>query len=155
MDKRFLKNALFGYSKTSVCEYIAQVNEEFSNRLLSLTDEHKKEKNELKSKMEVLETELAEYKRVHGDITTALVEARKYATTLKQQAEEDDRRMREENAEKYKVQETRLSSYITEIEELREQLTHFVANTEKQLQGYLQSANDIASKYEIEKENDS
>lgn len=155
MEKIILKNALFGYSKTSVCEYIAQVNEEFSNRLLSITDEHQKEKNELKSKMEALETELAEYKRVHGDITTALIEARKYATTLKQQAEEDDRRIREENAEKYKVQETRLASYITEVEELREQLTNFVANSEKQLQGYLQSANNIASKYEIEEERDS
>ena len=35
MDKDILKSALFGYSKISVCQYIATMNEEFNAKLMS------------------------------------------------------------------------------------------------------------------------
>ena len=42
MEKKTFKTSLFGYSKTSVCEYIAQINEEFSQRLMDVSEENKK-----------------------------------------------------------------------------------------------------------------
>ena len=38
MDKEILKSALFGYSKISVCQYIATMNEEFNAKLIGEVD---------------------------------------------------------------------------------------------------------------------
>ena len=35
MDKEILKTAMFGYSKISVCQYIATMNEEFNDKLMA------------------------------------------------------------------------------------------------------------------------
>ena len=76
MDKGIIKSAFFGYSKTSVCEYIADMNEKFSHQILELENEHRKEKEELKGRLEATEKELNEYKKAHGDIANALLEAK-------------------------------------------------------------------------------
>ena len=69
MEKRLLKTTLFGFSKTDVCEYIAKVNADFSKKLLTLSEEHKTEKDALTQKIADLEAELAKYKKVYADIS--------------------------------------------------------------------------------------
>ena len=102
MDKGIIKSAFFGYSKTSVCEYIASKNEEFSRQLIELEKEHKKEKDELKGKIEAAEKEFAEYKKAHGEIANALLEAQQYAASLKQKAVEENECLVAENQRLHK-----------------------------------------------------
>ena len=132
MEKRLLKTALFGYSKTDVCEYIADVNAEFSKKLLTLSEEQKTEKAALTQKIATLEAELAEYKKVHTDISTALLEAQQYSLSLRKKAEEEDGRIREENAKKHQAETLRLNRYIYAINELREKLASLAALAETQ-----------------------
>ncbi len=132
MEKRLLKTTLFGFSKTDVCEYIAKVNADFSKKLLTLSEEHKTEKDALTQKIATLEAELAEYKKVHTDISTALLEAQQYSLSLRKKAEEEDGRIREENAKKHQAETLRLNRYIYAINELREKLASLAALAETQ-----------------------
>lgn len=148
MEKKLLKSALFGYSKTSVCEYIAAVNEEFSQKLMESAEEHKKEKEEWKERTAALEQELAEYKKVHQDVATALMEAQRYASSLKQKAEADDSLFRAETERKHKMQTERLTAYITAINKLREGLAAFSIQTDEKLLEYLHQGTALLNEYE-------
>lgn len=57
MDLKNMKKSLFGFSKKDVCEYIAQLNDEFSK---ALNEEKEKEKNvlsEMQSNIDMLEVQ--------------------------------------------------------------------------------------------------
>ena len=151
MDKGIMKNAFFGYSKTSVCEYIAAMNEEFSRQILELENEHRKEKEELKGRLEATEKELDEYKKAHGDIANALLEAKQYAASLKQRAEEENERLAAENKRIHKEQTERLARYEAAVDKLRRELSVFTADTDEKLTAYFGKAEDIAKEFEEEK----
>lgn len=151
MDKGIMKNAFFGYSKTSVCEYIAAMNEEFSRQILELEKENKKEREELKDRLEATEKELNEYKNAHGDIANALLEAKQYAASLKQRAEEENERLAAENKVLHKEQTERLARYEAAVDKLRSELSVFTADTDEKLAAYYNKAEDIAKEFEEEK----
>lgn len=148
MDKGIIKSTFFGYSKTSVCEYIADMNEKFSHQILELENEHRKEKEELKVKLETIEKELYEYKKAHGDIANALLEAKQYAASLKQRAEEENEQLVAENKRLHKEQSDRLELYATSIDKLRTELSFFTADTDEKLAAYYNKAEDIAKEFE-------
>lgn len=148
MDKGIIKSALFGYSKTSVCEYIASVNEEFSRQLLELEKEQKREKDELKAKLEAAEKELDEYKKAYGNIANALVDAQQYAASLKQKAEEEHQLLVAENQRLNNEQTQRLSLYTFSIDRLRDELSSFTAETDEKLSAYYNKAKDISKEFE-------
>ena len=87
MDKDILKSALFGYSKISVCQYIAKMNEEFNAKLMAETDSFREERSRQQKKIEELEAELAVHKQNACDVGTMLLEAGQYAEQLRQQAQ--------------------------------------------------------------------
>ena len=148
MDKGIMKNAFFGYSKTSVCEYIAAMNEEFSRQILELEKEHKKEREELKGRLEATEKELNEYKNAHGEIASALLDAKQYAASLKQKADEETERLAAENKRLHKEQTERLASYAAAVDKLRSELSVFTADTDEKLAAYFGKAEDIAKEFE-------
>ena len=148
MDKGIIKSAFFGYSKTSVCEYIADMNEKFSHQILELENEHRKEKEELKGRLEATEKELNEYKKAHGDIANALLEAKQYAASLKQKAEEENERLVAENKRLHKEQSERLALYAAAVDKLRSELSVFTADTDEKLAAYYNKAEDIAKEFE-------
>lgn len=148
MDKGIIKNAFFGYSKTSVCEYIADINEKFSHQILELENVHRKEKEELKVKLETTQKELDEYKKAHGDIANALLEAKQYAASLKQRTEEENERLAAENKRLHKEQSERLALYATAVDKLRSELSVFTADTDEKLAAYYNKAEDIAKEFE-------
>ena len=148
MDKGITKSAFFGYSKTSVCEYIASKNEEFSRQLIELEKEHKKEKDELKGKIEAAEKELAEYKKAHGEIANALLEAQQYAASLKQKAVEENERLIAENQRLHKEQSDRLALYAAAVDRIRSDLSVFTADTDKRLAEYCSQAENIEKEFE-------
>ena len=84
MDKEILKSALFGYSKISVCQYIATINEEFNAKLMAETDSFREERSRLQKKIDDLEAELAVHKQNACDVGTMLLEAGQYAEQLRQ-----------------------------------------------------------------------
>ena len=89
MDKEILKTALFGYSKISVCRYIATMNEEFNAKLMAETESFREERTRLHKKIDDLEAELATYKQTANDIGEALLDAHRHADQIRQQAEAD------------------------------------------------------------------
>ena len=89
MDKEILKNALFGYSKISVCQYIATMNEEFNAKLMAEADSFREERSRLQKKIDDLEAELSVHKQNACDVGTILLEAGQYAEQLRQQAQEE------------------------------------------------------------------
>ena len=89
MDKEILKSALFGYSKISVCQYIATMNEEFNAKLMAEADSFREERSRLQKKIDDLEAELAAHKQNACDVGTMLLEAGQYAEQLRQQAQEE------------------------------------------------------------------
>ena len=89
MDKEILKSALFGYSKISVCQYIATMNEEFNAKLMAEADSFREEHSRQQKKIDDLEAELAVHKQNACDVGTMLLEAGQYAEQLRQQAQEE------------------------------------------------------------------
>ena len=87
MDKEILKSALFGYSKISVCQYIATMNEEFNAKLMAEEDSFREEHSRQQKKIDDLEAELAVHKQNACDVGTMLLEAGQYAEQLRQQAQ--------------------------------------------------------------------
>ena len=94
MDKEILKSALFGYSKISVCQYIATMNEEFNAKLMAEADSFREERSRLQKKIDDVEAELAAHKQNACDVGTMLLEAGQYAEQLRQQAQEEAAQLR-------------------------------------------------------------
>jgi hypothetical protein len=91
MDKGILKNALFGYSKISVCQYIATMNEAFNAKLTAETDAFREERLSLQKKIDDLEAELAACRQSVCDVGVMLLEAGQHAEQflrLRQEFEE-------------------------------------------------------------------
>lgn len=122
MDYRFLKTSLFGYSKSRVCEYIAYMNAQFSERLMAVTEENKQERNALLEKIASLEKELSEYKRTHGEIASAILDAKEYGAELKRKAEKETAQMRMEIAREKNVLDSQLDNCLKDMNELCELL---------------------------------
>jgi cell division septum initiation protein DivIVA len=98
MDKKILKSALFGYSKISVCQYIATMNEEFNAKLMAEADSFREERSRLQKKIDDLEAELATHKQNACDVGTVLLEAGQYAKQIRQQAQVEVKQTQEEAA---------------------------------------------------------
>ena len=119
MDKEILKSALFGYSKISVCQYIATMNEEFNAKLMAETDSFREERSRLQKKIDDLEAELAVHKQNACDVGAMLLEAGQYAEQLRQQAQEEAAellRQAQEEAEQLRFQtKTETDQFLLEI----------------------------------------
>ena len=87
MDKDVIKSALFGYSKISVCQYIATMNEEFNAKLMAEAASFREERTKLQKKIDDLELELVAHKQNACDVGTMMLEAGQYAEQLRQQEE--------------------------------------------------------------------
>lgn len=89
-----LKVGLFGYKKASVYQYIASMEEEFSLKLMEKDSQIKNTEEQYQTRLRQLEGELTEIKNLYESqknqqmvIASTLLEAKRYAETLKIQAE--------------------------------------------------------------------
>ena len=121
MDKEILKSALFGYSKISVCQYIATMNEEFNAKLMAEADSFREERSRLQKKIDDLEAELSVHKQNACDVGTMLLEAGQYAEQLRQQAQDEAALLRlqaQEEAEQLRSQaKNETDQFLLEIKE--------------------------------------
>ena len=119
MNKEILKSALFGYSKISVCQYIATMNEEFNATLMAEADSFREERSRMQKKIADLEAELAVCKQNTCDVGAMLMEAGQYAEQLRQQAQEEAAeilRQANEEAEQLRSQATNeMDQFLLEI----------------------------------------
>lgn len=126
MDKEILKSALFGYSKISVCQYIATMNEEFNAKLMAETDSFREEHSKQQKKIDDLEAELAVHKQNACDVGTMLLEAGQYAEQLRQQAQAEAAellRQAQEEAEQLRQQtQEEAAELLRQTQEEAEQL---------------------------------
>ena len=99
MDKDVIKSALFGYSKISVCQYIATMNEEFNAKLMAEAASFREERTKLQKKIDDLELELVAHKQNACDVGTMMLEAGQYAEQLRQQAQEEVAQLRQQAQE--------------------------------------------------------
>ena len=126
MDKDILKSALFGYSKISVCQYIATMNEEFNAKLMAEADSFREERSRQQKKIDDLEAELAVHKQNACDVGTMLLEAGQYAEQLRQQAQAEAAellRQAQEEAEQLRQQtQEEAAELLRQTQEEAEQL---------------------------------
>ena len=126
MNKETLKSALFGYSKISVCQYIATMNEEFNAKLMAETNSFREDRAKLQKRIDDLEAELAVHKQNACDVGTMLLEARQYAEQLRQQAQAEAAellRQAQEEAEQLRQQtQAEAAELLRQTQEEAEQL---------------------------------
>ena len=126
MNKEILKSALFGYSKISVCQYIATMNEEFNAKLMAEADSFREERSRQQKKIDDLEAELAVHKQNACDVGTMLLEAGQYAEQLRQQAQAEAAellRQAQEEAEQLRQQtQEEAAELLRQTQEEAEQL---------------------------------
>ena len=137
MNKEILKSALFGYSKISVCQYIAKMNEEFNAKLMAETDSFREEHSRQQKKIDNLEAELAVHKQNACDVGTMLLEAGQYAEQLRQQAQAEAAellRQAQEEAEQLRQQtQEEAAELLRQTQEEAEQLRSQTKNETDQL----------------------
>jgi len=69
MDVTLLKSGFWGYKKSSVCEYIAEMDREFSQRLMNATKENDRLLQELQGKISQFEEENGILRRERDRVT--------------------------------------------------------------------------------------
>lgn len=150
MQKKLLKTTLFGFSKTEVCEYITRINGEFNEKINRLTEDHGKEKAQLKAQIAQLQEEIETYKQANGDIARALFDAQTYATELKAKADAEYQAasldliaMKAEETEK-------LVAYSTKIEGVRAKIAAVLCEIDQTLQQEEAQTLDLMEEYQSE-----
>lgn len=129
-----LKFGLFGYSRVSVCSYIAALNEDFSAKILEANEEHRQRVLHLEEKIKKLEEEnqiLSEQKLA---VAQALIDARIYAQQLRDDAEHEHEMEVEKNQEKFASAEKRIDNVNEEISNLQRQLSLTIERMRSDLQ---------------------
>ena len=170
MNKETLKSALFGYSKISVCQYIATMNEEFNAKLMAEADSFREERSKLQKKIDDLDAELAVHKQNACDVGNMLLEAGQYAEQLRQQAQQEAaellRQAREEAEQlrsqaknetdqllleiktKGQTQTQKIELYTTAIVKLREDMAILANRTDDALHTFMEQFLSLRQNFE-------
>jgi len=133
MDNLLLKKSLFGYSKTSVCEYIAKQNDDFSKRLMTVMEDADAQKQALQARVAMLEQENSKLRADHDNITQVLLDAQHHANDLRRKADEENRSFRAANKDLYESQLQRLNEYRRGIEGIRNALRTLIEDCDREM----------------------
>ena len=135
MEKVF-QNSLFGYSKKSVIEYVAEMNEDFSRKLLEKDLENKKITQELRTQIEELKRENEELQAGRKDVAGALIDAKAFAGELMARAEADDKALHEKSRAYHQAEMERLQAISDHVVTLREALCAALRGMDEELARY-------------------
>lgn len=136
MDIVELRTRLFGYSKVDVCDYIARMNQDFSRRLMETMVDQDTEKKMLRSRIMQLEAEVEEYKKQRFEVSDAILDAKRYAASLKEDADKEKIKRNMEFSEWDEQQVQRICDYQRDIADIRIQLEQFTENMQQELEKY-------------------
>ena len=150
MKRKLLGTSLFGFSKTEVCDYITKANEEFNDKIASLTAEHTKEKNELLSQISALTEEINKYKQSNADIAQALFDAQQYATQLKAKSDAEYSDVKEEIKAYKEAEMEKLCLYQQKVAQVKNEVVSLLSEIDYKLAEQTEKNNDLISDYKSE-----
>ena len=129
MKTEDLKTGFWGYRKFSVYQYITELEENFSTRLLEQEEETKRLLEAERERARQLEEELNRLRKEYEDqkqeqmlIASTLMEAQRYAERLRAESEEERQTAQQRLEEEEARQNGRLERYADDIDRLRELL---------------------------------
>ena len=135
MEKVF-QSSLFGYSKKSVIAYVAEMNEEFSRKLLEKDLENKRTVQELKDQMEELKRENERLRAGRQEVAGALIDAKTFAGALMEKAEADSRARRAKNETYHQAEFQRLQALSANVDALRDAFRAAVSGMDEEMARY-------------------
>lgn len=145
-----LKQGFWGYKKESVYQYIAFLNEEFSQKILERNEKGESLVQELQEKNKAQEQEIAslkqqleEYAKLRFAVSDSIIDAQNYATQLKAETEEKEQVMRtkinDEMAQKRRQMELfgqELQNFRTHLKSVLESMDDTLQNAQEQAEQY-------------------
>ncbi len=127
MKTEALKTGLWGYKKFSVYQYITALEEEFSAKLLEKDQENHTALEQAQLRIRQLEQELAELHRQHDAlrdehllISNTLLDAQRYAETLRAQTQEQEQAACKHLEEAVETRKRELEQYDGRLSQLRQ-----------------------------------
>lgn len=133
MDITSLKSGFWGYKKSSVCEYIAGVNEEFSHKLMDTLKDYDRQIQELNAKISQLEEENAVLRKERDSVTKIMTDAKAYSDDMRARAEAEDKKFRDNNMEYNKRQLHRIDEFGKSIDSILYDVRHLLDSVDKDL----------------------
>lgn len=134
MDITMLKSSLWGYSKSSVCEYIAAMNEDFSHKLMATVKENDGRIKELEAKISQLETENNALREERDFVASVMEDAKKFSNELKEKAEQENKRFRESNTAYNNEQFRRIMQFSDGIDRVRNSMHSLIKSFDSELE---------------------
>ena len=128
-----LKCGFLGYKKNLVCEYIAEMNEQFSKKLMDTISDYDSQISELNAKISLLEAENSTLQKECNNITQVFVDAKKFSDDLKEKAEAEDKKLREQIMGYNNEQLQRINEFSTGIDKIRDSLHSLLLSVDKDL----------------------
>ncbi len=134
MDITMLKSGLWGYQKSSVCQYIALINEEFSRKLMDTVEIHEQKERELREKIAQLEEETARLREERDQVSLIISEAQAFSDNLRRNAEAEAQKLQENNKAYYARQRAHITELCTDINGIRDVLCHLLEPLDTELE---------------------
>lgn len=134
MDITELKSGFWGYKKNHVCEYIAQMNEHFSQKLVETIRDYDRRTGELQAKIDRLETENSALQKECNHVAQVIVGAKKFTDELKAQAEAEDKELRDRNIDYYNEQMQRMRDFCAGIDGIRDAVRTLLMSIDQDLE---------------------
>lgn len=129
-----LKSGFWGYKKSYVCEYIAEMNEQFSKKLLETIKDYDCQIGELNAKINRLEAENSALQRECSSVTQVIVDAKKFSDELRVKAEAEDKEFRDRNMDYNNEQMQRVYTFCMGIDKIRDSVRTLMASIDKDLE---------------------
>lgn len=145
MDITKLKSGFWGYKKSYVCEYIAEMNEQFSKKLMEVIKDYDRQIEELNAKINRLEAKNSSLQKECSDVAQVIVDARKFSNELRAKAEADDKEFRERNMDYNNEQMQRIHTYCMDIDKIRDSMRALIATVDKDLESKKEELSTIGN----------
>lgn len=145
MDITELKSGFWGYKKSYVCEYIAEMNEQFSKKLMEVIKDYDRQIEELNAKINRLEEKNSSLQKECSDVAQVIVDARKFSNELRAKAEADDKEFRERNMDYNNEQMQRIHTYCMDIDKICDSMRALIASLDKDLESKKEELSAIGS----------
>lgn len=161
MDITSLKSGFWGYKKSSVCEYIAGVNEEFSHKIMDTLKDHDRQVRELNEKISQLEEENSVLREERDRVTKIITDAKVFSDELRAKSEAEDKKFRDSNMEHNKEQLDRINVFCENIDTIRDSVRRFLYAVDKDLSSnknelikLSEGLKELEKSIEVDKENE-
>lgn len=134
MDITELKSGLWGYKKNYVCEYIAGMNEQFSQRLMEMVKNYDRQIEELHAKITSLEEENVALQNDCNRVTQILADAKSFSDELRAKTEAENKEVRSRNQNYNNEQMERIREFSEGIDRIRDSIRALMTSIDHDLE---------------------